>query len=712
MAEKQVIDAMWDESPIDVSTEVNFIWSIANKLRGTYQSDKYKDVIIPMVIIRRFECALEPTKQKVVDQFNANPQYPAKAMYHISGYHFYNTSELNLAELINDPDILAANFKAYLQSFSQNVQEIIVSAEKGLDFYKQIDKMDKNNRLLSVVKAFSELDLNPRTIDNVKMGYIFEELIRKFSENAEAGDHYTGRDIIKLMVNILLAEGCDDIFDDGKVITVLDQACGTGGMLSTSYNFIKRYNPTANVYLFGQEINPESYAICLAEMLIKGQNAENICYQDTMVADRFKGTKMRFVIENPPFGTPWGGKDAAEGVEAAVNDEYKKGFEGRWGAGLPGSGDMQMLFLQSAIDKMDDNFGRAAIIENGSPLFSGGTASGESQIRRWMLENDLIEAIIALPVDLFYNTGIATYIWVLSKNKRPERKGKVQLIDASAFFHKLRKALGDKKNDISLEDRKAITKLYADFVENEYCKIYANEEFIYREYVVMQPLQRSYAITDERIEAMLSKGALSSLYDEAKVKELENAEELTGKDQKKLEVMQNNQPVYEAIISALRAAVSDDVYYSPADFAPVLARVVGNGNLPVPVGADAKPMVDKKLMDKIADGLSVMDKKAEIQRDKKGNIVYDKETKDTEIVRFDEDIDTYMAREVLPHIPDAKAFFEEDLGKKKPVIKTGAEIPFTRYFYKYQQPVASEELETKFMELELSVSERVAKLFE
>ena len=228
----------------------------------------------------------------------------------------------------------------------------------------------------------------------------------------------------------------------------------------------------------------------------------------------------------------------------------------------------------------------------------------------------------------------------------------------------------------------------------------------------MQPLQRSYAITDERIEAMLSKGALSSLYDEAKVNELENAEELTGKDQKKLEVMQNNQPVYEAIVSALRAAVSDDVYYSLADFAPVLARVVGNGNLPVPVGADAKPMVDKKLMDKIADGLSVMDKKAEIQRDKKGNIVYDKETKDTEIVRFDEDIDTYMAREVWPHIPDAKAFFEEDLGKKKPVIKTGAEIPFTRYFYKYQQPAPSEELETKFMELELSVSERVAKLFE
>lgn len=696
MAEKQKMDAMWDDSPIDVSTEVNFIWSIANKLRGTYQSDKYKDVIIPMVIIRRFECALAPTKQKVVDQFKANPAYPAKAMYRVSGYQFYNTSEFDLTELVNDADHLAANFKSYIQGFSVNIQDII----KSLDFDKQIDKMDKNNRLLSVVKAFSELDLNPVTIDNVKMGYIFEDLIRRFSENAEAGDHYTGRDIIKLMVNILLAEGCDDIFDDGKVITVLDQACGTGGMLSTSYNFIKRYNPSADVRLFGQEINPESYAICLAEMMIKGQNAENICYQDTMKADRFKGTKMRFVIENPPFGTPWGGKDAAEGVEQAVNDEYTKGFDGRWGAGLPGSGDMQMLFLQSAIDKMDDNFGRAAIIENGSPLFSGGTASGESQIRRWMLENDLIEAIIALPTDLFYNTGIATYIWVLSKNKRRERKGKIQLIDASGFYNKLRKALGNKKNEISPENRSEITKLYADFAENEYCKIYKNEEFIYREYTVMQPLQRSYAITGERIETMLSKGSLSSLYDQAKVDELENMEELSGKDLKKLENYQNNQPVYEAIIAALQSVASERIYYSLKAFMPVLTNALTNAT------------ADKKLLDKIADGLSVMDKNAEIQKDKKGNILYDKETKDTELVKWEESIDDYMAREVLPHVPDAKAFFEEDLGKKKPVIKTGAEIPFTRYFYKYQQPIPSEELEVKFMDLELSVSDRVSKLFE
>lgn len=613
MADKNIIDAMWDDSPIDVSTEVNFIWSIANKLRGPYRSDKYKDVIIPMTIIRRFECALAPTKAAVVAKFKENPNFPAKAMQRISGFQFYNTSEFDLAELVNDADHIAANFKSYLQGFSANVLEILMSKERGLNFGEEIDKMDKNNRLLSVVKAFSELDLNPRTIDNVKMGYIFEELIRKFSENAEAGDHYTGRDIIKLMVNILLAEGCDDIFDDGKVITILDQACGTGGMLSTSYNFIKRYNPSADVRLFGQEINPESYAMCLAEMLIKGQNAENICYQDTMKADRFKTTKMRFVIENPPFGTAWGGKDAAEGVEDAVNDEFKKGFDGRWGAGLPGSGDMQMLFLQSAVDKMDDNYGRAAIIENGSPLFSGGTTSGESQIRRWLLESDLIEAIIALPVDLFYNTGIATYIWVLSKNKRPERKGKVQLIDASQIYHKLRKALGDKKNEITPEDRTAITRIYADFVENDCCKIYRNEEFIYREYVVMQPLQRSYAITNDRIEAMIAQGSLSSLYDEAKVNELVDAEELSGKDQKKLESFQENKPVYDAIIDVLQRSTSEVVYLSPSEFLPVLARIL------------AGVITDKKLLEKIADGLSVMDKSATIQRDRKGNVIYDKE---------------------------------------------------------------------------------------
>ena len=698
MSKNKVIDAAFDDSPVDVSTEVNFIWSIANTLRGPYQSDKYKDVIIPMVIVRRFECALAKTKAKVVAQFKKNPNYPYKAMCRISEFQFYNTSEYTLAELLNDSENIAANFKSYLNAFSPNVQEIIMSNSSGLDFEKQIDKMDKHNRLYGVIKKFSELDLDPKTIDNVKMGYIFEDLIRRFSENAEAGDHYTGRDIIKTMVNILLAEGCDDIFDDGKVITVCDQACGTGGMLSTTENFIKRFNPTADIRLFGQEVNPESYAICLAEMLIKGQNAENIRLQDTMKADCFANTKMRFMVENPPFGQPWGGKDAAEGVEDAVNKEKVKA-NSRWCAGyLPATGDMQLLFIQSAVDKMDDLCGRAAIIENGSPLFTGGTSSGESQIRRWLLENDLLEAIIALPTDLFYNTGIATYIWVLSKCKSKKRCGKVQLIDASGLYHKLRKSLGNKRNEITPEDRKRITELYANFEENEFCQIYDNEEFMYREYVVKQPLQRSYAINDERIENLVVSGALNTIYDEAKVNELENSEEeLSAKDEKTLEKLKAGKPLYDSIMEKLKANVGKKKYLEPDSFMKVLAEIL--------------PGVEKKLLDRIANGLSAMDKDAEIQKDKKGNVLWDNDSKDTEIVKYTESIEDYMAREVLPHIPDAEAFFEEDMSAKKPVVKTGAEIPFTRYFYKYQQPKPSKDLAKEFVELDKSVNKRIAKLF-
>ncbi len=688
-------DYMWDDNPIDVSSEVNFIWSIANKLRGPYQSDKYKDVIIPMTIIRRFECALEDAKKKVSDKFKSNPNYPAKAMYKISGYQFYNTSELSLKELLNDSDHLAANFKNYLEGFSQNIQDII----NNLEFYKQIDKMDQHNRLFGVIKAFSEIDLNPKTVDNMKMGYIFEELIRKFSENAEAGDHYTGRDIIKTMVSLVLAEGCDDVFDDGKIITILDQAAGTGGMLSTASNYIHRFNPTADVRLFSQEVNPESYAMCLAEMLIRGQDAENIRLQDTMKDDCFKDTKMRFILENPPFGQAWGGANAAEGVEKAVKEEALKGDKGRFPAGTPGSGDMQLLFIQSAMDKLDEKKGRAAIIENGSPLFSGGTSSGESQIRRYLLENDYIEAIIQLNTDMFYNTGIATYIWILSKNKREERKGKVQLIDASSFSHKLRKSLGSKRNEITPEDRKKITELYASFEENEYSKIFNNEEFMYREYTVMQPMQRSYAITEERIENMLSSGTLNTIYDEAKVYTLENSEEeLSAKDEKILKKNLDNKELYDYIIKTLKDNVSNKKYMNPKDFEPVIYSIL-------------EETVEKKIITKIIDGLSEMDKEADIQTDKKGNIIYDKSTKDIELVKYEEDINDYMEREVLPHVPDAKAFFEEDLSKKKPIIKTGAEIPFTRYFYKYEAPRSSEEIEKEFIELEKSVNERIQSLF-
>lgn len=419
MSDKIAFDALWDESPIDVTPEVNFIWSIANKLRGSYMPDKYGDVIIPMTILRRLECALEPHKEAVLAKFAENPNYPPKAMYRISGYQFYNTSPYTLKELCNEPDNIKSNFKVYIQGFSAEVQEIF----NGLEMFSHIDKMDKDGCLFSVVQAFADLDLDPKTYDSIKMGYIFEHLIGKFYQNVDAGQFYTGRDIIKCLVAVLISEGCDDIFDDGKVVTVCDQACGTGGMLSTAYSFIKHYNPSADVRLFGQEFMPQSYAVGLAEMMIKDQNTENFRNADTFKEDCFPNIKMRFVLENPPFGTPWAGKDAKAGQEDAVRNEFKRGKKGRWGAGLPSGGDSQLIFMQSAIDKMDDKVGRAAIIENGSPLFTGGTASGESQIRRWILEQeqDLLEAIIALPTDLFYNTGIATYVWILSKNKRPER---------------------------------------------------------------------------------------------------------------------------------------------------------------------------------------------------------------------------------------------------------------------------------------------------
>ena len=689
----KIIDTMWDETPINITQEANFIWSIANKLRGSYMPDKYGDVIIPMTIIRRFECALAKTKPAVVAQYKANPSFPPKALCRISGFPFYCTSEYDLAELCNEPDLIAGNFKSYVNGFSQNVQEIL----DQLEITKHIDKMEKDGCLYTVVKAFSELDLSIETFDSIRMGYIFENLIGRFYQNVDAGQFYTGRDIIKLLVEILMAEGCDDIFDDQKVITVCDQACGTGGMLSTAYNYIKHYNPTADVRLFGQELMGPSYAVGLAEMLIKNQDSENFLHVDTFKIDCFPDIKMRFVIENPPFGTPWSGKDAKDGQEQAVLEEYSKGTAGRWGHGLPSGGDSQMIFLQSAIDKMDETNGRAAIIENGSPLFNGDTGSGESQIRRWLLESDLLEAIIALPTDLFYNTGIQTYVWILSKNKRKERRGKVQLINADKFYHKLRKAVGDKKNEITPEDRKIITHLYADFEENENCKIFKNEEFMYREYAVYQPLQRSYAITEERIEQMLSKGSLNGLYDEAKVAELENqGVSISDPDKKKLQKFYANKPVFDGILQALRENVVEKVYLSPEPFLACLSEIL---------------TCDKKWLEKVADGLSFMDKTAEIQRDKKGNILYDKETKDIEIVKYEESIDDYMAREVLPHIPDAVAFFEENLSAKKPVIKVGAEIPFTRYFYKYQQPVPSEELEQKFLNLEKSVSERIKKLF-
>lgn len=679
MKDKYFYEVMFDDTSIDVSKEVGLVWSIANSLRGAYTSDKYKDVIIPMVIIRRFECALEATKGAVVAKHKQNPNLPAALLCQVSKYPFYNYSEYNLKRLLDDSDNIASNLKSYIEGFSANIQLIL---EKLLKFSTQIDKMDKSNRLYSVVKKFSDLDLYPTHVDSMKMGYIFEDIIRRFSENAEAGDHYTPREVIRLMVNVLLAEGCNDLLtDEGKIATVLDAACGSGGMLSTTYDFLRRKNPYVDVRLFGQEINPESYAICLADMLIKGQDVKNIMGDEeanTLKTDCFPDQKMRLVIMNPPFGTPWGGKDAPEGQEKKVREENKKG--GRFEHGLPGTGDAQLLFMQHAINKLDEKNGRAAIITNGSPLFSGGTTSGESQIRRWMLEEDLIEAIIALPTQLFYNTDIGIYIFILSRNKRPDRRGKVQLINAVDMWKPLRKSLGKKRREIDRDSMVKITELYSNFEENQYCKIFPNEEFMYKEYAVYQPLQRRGVLDEESIERLRTSSYFtsnSSIFNETDFEQLKEMNPRSAADEKKYQKYLAGQQFVADVLTILEANRSDRIFMDYSEFEKHLKSLLGTVE-----GMSASRLTG------IAMVLAVMDKTAVVQKDRKGEIVKDTTTKDTEIIKLTQDPEKYFEAEVYPHVPDAIWLYEFDPSKKVSVSnreRIGAEIAFTQYFYEYSR---------------------------
>ena len=705
MAKIYNYEVMLDDTSIDVSKEVALVWSIANSLRGAYTSDKYKDVIIPMVIIRRFECALADTKDAVVARYKANPTQPAAILETVSGYPFYNTSDYTLARLLNDSDSIADNFKSYIDGFSANVQSII----SNLDFKKQIDKMDKNNRLYGVVKKFSEIDFNPRSIDGLKMGYIFEDLIRRFSENAEAGDHYTPREVIRLLTNILLAEGCEDLLtEEGKIATVLDAACGSGGMLSTAKDFLERKNTGVDVRLFGQEINPESFAICMADMLIKGQDARNIRggeEANTLKKDCFPDQKMRLVIMNPPFGTSWGGKDAPDGQEKAVRDQKKRG--GRFEHGLPATGDAQLLFMQHAINKLDDRNGRAAIISNGSPLFSGSTTSGESQIRRWMLEEDLIEAIIALPSQLFYNTDIGIYVFILSRNKRSDRKGKVQLINAVDMWKPLRKSLGKKRREIDKDSMKRITKLYADFKETPHCKIFPNEEFMFREYSVWQPLQRRAVLNRESVDRLRNSAyftANANLYNDAEFEELEEMNPRSVADEKKYKKYVAGKAFAAEVLQILEDNLSETVYMDYAVFEKYLKKLLSN----------VDGYSDSRLTN-IGMILSEMDKTAVVQKDKKGNIITDPTTKDTEIIKLTKDPEEYFREEVYPHVPDAVWAYEFDPSKKESQTnkeRQGAEFPFTRFFYQYKSPEKADDLLAQFMKLEKDLSEKIAALQE
>lgn len=570
----------------NVSEKAALIWAIADKLTGVYKPHEYGEVILPLTVIRRFDCILADTKEAVLAKYEQVKKLPTKDIFlkMASGRDFYNTSKYTFEKLLDDPDNIEANFRDYLNGFSDNVLDII----EKFKFDGHITTMANKGILYIVLKEFctERANLHPDVISNIEMGYIFEEIIRRFSEahNEDAGQHYTPREVIRLMVNILFYDDSDILSGQNVVKTIYDPACGTGGMLSVAEEYLHELNKETELMAFGQEINDQTFAICKADMLIKGNNADFIKDGNTLSDDQFAEQTFDYVLSNPPFGREW------KNEKKAVEDEAKKGFAGRFGAGLPAASDGQMLFLMTALSKMKDikdGGSRVAIIHNGSPLFTGDAGSGPSDIRKYILENDLLEAVIALPNDIFYNTGIATYIWVLSNKKAgTKREGKVQLINAHELFEKRRKSLGNKRNDIPESAIEEITQIYGDFRETEISKIFDNEDFGYTKIVVERPLR------DEQGELVLKKG--------------------------------KKQP--------------------------------------------------------------------------------DTSMRDTENVPLKEDINDYFAREVLPFAPDAW------IDTKK--SKVGYEIPFTRYFYKYEAPQPSSEIMAEIMQLQKELEGSLAEVFD
>lgn len=466
-----------------VNEKASLIWSIADKLVGVYKPHEYGDVILPLTVLKRFDSVLANTKDKVLKMAKKYPESFAKRDFILketAGQNFYNTSKYDFKKLLDDPDNIEENFYDYISGYSDEVKDII----KNFDLIKQVEKMANNGILYQVIDTFNseKANLHPDYVSNIEMGYIFEEIIRRFNElsNEEAGQHYTPREVIELMVNLIFTDE-DDLADSSKIKTVYDGACGTGGMLTAAMEYAKNLNSSARILCYGQELNEQTYAICKADMLIKGENPNNIKHGNTLSGDLFPGETFDYIIMNPPFGIEW------KNEKAAVLKEAEKGSDGRFPAGVPAISDSQLLFLQNAVSKMKPEGSKVAIIHNGSALFKGDAGSGESEIRRYVIENDLLDCIIQLPTDMFYNTGIATYIWILSNKKPGHRVGKVQLINASEFYNKMRKSLGSKRNELSKEHIDNITKIYGDFVENEYSKIFENEYFGYRKATVLQP---------------------------------------------------------------------------------------------------------------------------------------------------------------------------------------------------------------------------------
>lgn len=478
---------MADETKqINISEQANFIWQVADLLRGDYKQSDYAKVILPLTVLRRLDSVLADTKEKVFERYEdlkiKNISDIDLILNKTAGYKFHNHSKYDFHKLIADSDSIAANLRNYLNGFSKDARDII----EHFEFDKQIQKLDKADLLYQVVKKFEAIDLHPSKVSNLEMGYIFEELIRKFAEvsNETAGEHFTPREVIRLMVNLVFSDDNDALTKKGIVKTIYDPACGTGGMLTVAEDYLHDLNPDARLELFGQELNPESYAICKSDMLVTGHQADHIKIGDTLRDDQLGEEKFDYMLSNPPFGVNW------KKSQKEVKDEYENlGYAGRFGAGLPSVSDGSLLFLQTMIAKMHQGNGgsRIGIVFNGSPLFTGSAGSGPSEIRKWIIENDMLEAIVALPDQLFYNTGISTYIWVLNNKKSAERKGKVQLINAVEFYKKMTKSLGSKRHEMSEEDIEKITRLYGEFEESKYSKIYDNEDFGYSQITVERP---------------------------------------------------------------------------------------------------------------------------------------------------------------------------------------------------------------------------------
>ncbi len=666
------------------SEKVSSIWSVADLIRGPYKPNQFKDVMLPMTVLRRLDCVLGPTKDKVIAKFKSLEGSPVKnlepILKRVAGQSFYNTSRFTFEKLKGDPNNIAANLTNYIKGFSSRASDII----EHFDFEKHIAKLDKHDRLFLLVSKFCDVDLHPDVVPNIEMGYVFEDLIRRFNEASkeEAGDHFTPREVIRLMVDLIFLPDSDVLTRKGIIKTLYDPACGTGGMLSVAEEYVRELNPEANLKVFGQDYNDQAYAVCGSDMMIKGHDIEHIRFGNSFTEDHFAGKKFEYMLANPPFGVEW------KPEEGDIRREYdEQGFGGRFGAGLPRINDGSFLFLQHMISKMKDpkeGGTRLAIVFNGSPLFTGSAGSGESEIRRWIIENDWLEAIVALPDQLFYNTGIFTYLWIVTNRKESQRRGKIQLINAVSFFKKMRKSLGNKRNEVCDDQRGDVTRLYGEFKEGEYVKNFNNSDFGYHRITVERPMKLNFEVTEERLERVKEAKQFTNLATSKKRKNTKAAE---------AEIAEGKR-MQAAIMGALDTLSSEEMVKNNDEFSALLTAAFEQKGLKVPA----------PLFKVILKALSEQDETADVCLDKKGNPMPDTDLRDYENVPLKEDIDEYVKREVLPHVPDAWV----DESK----TKVGYEINFNRYFYKYVPPRPLKEIEVDLKTIEQKIADMLEEVTE